>query len=163
MGTCLKDGTSLEMRPWPPVTTLTIASLPCCPCLSLRPHLPAILSLPALLPWVSVAPWVFVSLDLCWCLSLCDSALDACLLFSWAFSNQDLFFFSSCFSSILLSLSLRRVGVCLCLYFPASPVPLPGSPLVCECASSRAPVCSTVLLCLPSQRLLESSPTSARV
>lgn len=76
------------MRPWPPVTTLTIASLPCCPCLSLRPHLPAILSLPALLPWVSVAPWVFVSLDLCWCLSLCDSALDACLLFPGLFPTK---------------------------------------------------------------------------
>ena len=145
------------------------------PCDHTHHHLPALLSLsfsvspsachpqPAL-AWVSVAPWVFVSLDLCWCLSLCVSAPGACLLFSWALSNQDLLFlFPSCFSSILFSLSLCRVGVCLCLCFPVSPAPLPGSLLVCECASSRAPVCSTLLLCLPSQWLLEHSPTSASV
>lgn len=141
VGTCLKDGTSLEMRPWPPVTTLTIASLPCCPCLSPAPpsacHPACLLSClgfpvaPCLL-YHSIFAGACLSVTLPW---------TRVFFFPGLFPNfpRSLLLLSSCFSSILLS--PPPAGVCLLnLCFPASPVPLPGAPLACECARPRASV-----------------------
>lgn len=157
VGTCLKDGTSLEMRPWPPVTTLTIR-LPAVLSLSFpRPHLPpssaCLLSCLGFL-WLPGSLYHSIFAGAC----LCDSLPWTRVFFFLGFFQQDLFFFSSCFSSILLSLpppgrvylvSFQRL-VPLCV--------LRG--LVCALWPIR--VCLPLLLPAFHNGCLRAPPTSAK-